>query len=330
MRRPTARAIVTAVAGLSVMLTACSPTAESARTGDGDGADGVVEVVASTSVYGDIVSTIGGDKVRVNSIIARTSQDPHSYEATTQDKLAVSKAEMLVENGGGYDDFIHKLADDAGLDHANVLSAVELSGLAPEEDAGAHTETSDASGHGHDHEGFNEHVWYSLPAMSRLADAVAAKLGELEPDSAGTFKSNAASFKESLAGLEAKLATTAAIASSGQAGPAAVAVTEPVPSYLLAAAGLEDQTPAEYKAAIESGSDVPPAVLKAAVDLVSSGGVRLLAYNSQTEGPQTLALKEAAAAAGVPVLNFSETLPDGKNYLQWMSDNVDGITRTLS
>jgi zinc/manganese transport system substrate-binding protein len=322
MRRPAARAIVTAVAGLSVLLTACSPTAESTRASAGDG---VIEVVAATSVYGDIVSTIGGGKVRVNSIIARTSQDPHSYEATTQDKLAVSKAELLVENGGGYDDFIHKLADDTGLDHANVLNAVELSGLAPEEDAGAHTETSDASGHAHGHEGFNEHVWYSLPAMSRLADAVAAKLGELEPASAGTFTANAASFKESLAGLEAKLATTKAAA-----GHAAVAVTEPVPSYLLAAAGLEDETPAEYKAAIESGSDVPPAVMKAAVDLVRSGGVRLLAYNPQTEGPQTLALKEAAAAAGVPVLDFSETLPDGKSYLQWMADNVDGISKALA
>lgn len=304
------------------MLTACGPTTGSAK---GTAGDGVVEVVASTSVYGDIVSTIGGDKVRVNSIISRTSQDPHSYEATTQDKLAVSKAELLVENGGGYDDFIHKLADDTGLDHANVLNAVEVSGLAPEEDAGAHAEASDASGHDHDHGAFNEHVWYSLPAMSRLADAVAAKLGELEPSSAETFKANAASFKESLGGLEAKLATVKA-----SAGQGAVAVTEPVPLYLLEAAGLENKTPAEYTAAIESGADAPPAVLKAAVDLVRSGGVRLLAYNTQTEGPQTVALKDAATAAGVPVLNFGETLPEGKTYVQWMTSNVDSIAGTLS
>jgi zinc/manganese transport system substrate-binding protein len=322
MRRPAARALVAAVAGVSVLLTACSPTAESGTASAGDG---VVEVVASTSVYGDIVSAIGGDKVRVTSIIARTSQDPHSYEATTQDKLAVSKAELLLENGGGYDDFIHKLADDTGLDHANVLNAVELSGLAPREEAGASTEASDSGEHGHTYEGFNEHVWYSLPAMARLTDAVAAKLGELEPSSAAAFTASAAAFKESLAGLEAKLA-----ASKASAGPAAVAVTEPVPLYLLEAAGLEDKTPAEYTAAIESDADVPPAVLKAAVDLVRSGGVRMLAYNSQTEGPQTLALKEAAVAAGVPVLNFSETLPDGQSYLQWMAGNVDGITRTLS
>jgi zinc/manganese transport system substrate-binding protein len=317
MRRPSARALVTAVGALCMMLTACSPAAEGSRA---SADDGVVEVVASTSVYGDIVSAIGGDKVKVNSIISRTSQDPHSYEATTQDKLAVSKAELLVENGGGYDGFIDKLADDTGLDHAKVLNAVEISGLAPTAEGSA-SELADS----HGHEGFNEHVWYSLPAMAKLADAVAAKLGQLEPSAAATFTTNAASFKESLAGMEAKLAAIQA-----SAGHAAAAVTEPVPLYLLEAAGLEDQTPAEFKAAIESGSDVPPAVLKAAVDRVRSGSVRLLAYNSQTEGPQTLALKDAAERAGVPVLNFSETLPDGKSYLQWMADNVDLIAKTLA
>ena len=146
MHRPAARAIVAAFAGATLLLTACAPTSGNSSSGNSASAgDGIVEVVASTSVYGDIVSTIGADKVRVNSIITRTSQDPHSYEATTQDKLAVSKAELVVENGGGYDDFIHKLAEDAGLDRGSVLNAVELSGLAPEESAGP-SATADAEG----------------------------------------------------------------------------------------------------------------------------------------------------------------------------------------
>ncbi|MET1064474.1 MAG: zinc ABC transporter substrate-binding protein [Arthrobacter sp.] len=323
MRRPAARAIVAAFAGLSMLLTACGQTSEN----PGGGADdGIVDVVASTSVYGDIVGAIGGDKVRVSSIINRTSQDPHSYEATTQDKLAISKAELVVENGGGYDDFIHKLADDTGLDEGNVLNAVELSGLAPEETAEASADAhAEAGGHGHEHEGFNEHVWYSLPAMARLADAVAAKLGELEPSSAETFRTNAAAFKESLGGLETKLAGIKA-----SAGAAPVAVTEPVPLYLLEAAGLDNQTPDEYTAAIEEDTDVPPAVLKATTDLMKSGSIRLLAYNQQTEGPQTVEVKDAATAAGVPVVNFSETLPEGKSYVQWMSGNVDNIGKALA
>ncbi|MET1022403.1 MAG: zinc ABC transporter substrate-binding protein [Arthrobacter sp.] len=320
MRRPAARVIVAAFASLSVLLTACGPTSETQR---GNADDGIVDVVASTSVYGDIVSTIGGDKVRVTSLITRTSQDPHSYEASTQDKLAVAKAELVVENGGGYDDFLHKLADDTGLDHNRILNAVELSGLVPEgSEAGA---PHSADVHGHDHAGFNEHVWYSLPAMARLADEVAAKLGELEPSSAGTFRSNAAAFKEPLGMLEAKLAGIKA-----SVGQAAAAVTEPVPLYLLEAAGLTNQTPAEYTAAIEEDTDVPPAALKAATGLMASGSIRLLAYNQQTEGPQTVAVREAAAAAGVPVVNFSETLPEAKTYLQWMTENVANIATALA
>ena len=294
MRRSAATVLL---AGLSsLLLSACGPT-----SGDRPGAgDGVVEVVASTSVYGDIVRSVGGDKVRVTSIISRTSQDPHSYEATTQDKLAVSKAELVVENGGGYDDFLDKLAADTGLDKKNLLNAVDVSGLASGSPAT-----------------FNEHVWYSPGAMSRLADALAEKLGALEPASAGEFRSNAAALKKELGGLETRLSGLKASAARG-----GVAVTEPVPLYLLEAAGLENRTPAEYSAAIEAGSDVPPAVLRSAVDVVKSGGIRLLAYNPQTEGPQTRALKDAAVAAGVRVVDVCVSGPEGRGYRQWMAARV--------
>ncbi|MGZ4662566.1 MAG: metal ABC transporter solute-binding protein, Zn/Mn family [Arthrobacter sp.] len=302
MRR---HAAVLLLAGISsLLLTACGPGAGGDRAGAGDG---VVEVVASTSVYGDLVRSVGGDKVRVTSIISRTSQDPHSYEATTQDKLSVSKAELVVENGGGYDDFLQKLAGDAGLGEKNLLDASDASGL--KTGAGA---------------GFNEHVWYSTSGMSRFVDALAEKLAVLEPSSAADFRANAAALKKDLGGLDTRLAELKA-----KAGTGGVAITEPVPLYLLEAAGLENRTPAEYSAAIEDGSDVPPAVLRAAVDVVKSGGIRLLAYNPQTEGPQTRALKDAATAAGVPVVEFGETLPEGKTYLQWMSGNVDALAKAL-
>jgi len=298
-------ATVLLLAGISsLLLTACGPGPGADRAGAGDG---VVDVVASTSVYGDLVRSVGGDKVRVTSIINRTSQDPHSYEATTQDKLTVSKAELVVENGGGYDDFLHKLAGDAGLGEKNLLNASDASGL----------KTGDAAS-------FNEHVWYSMSGMSTFADALADKLAALEPSSADAFKANAATLKKDLAGLDTRLA--ALKAADGNAG---VAVTEPVPLYLLEAAGLQNRTPEEYTAAIEDGADVPPAVLRSAVDLVKSGSIRLLAYNPQTEGPQTIALKDAATAAGVPVVDFGETLPEGKTYLQWMSGNIDALAKAL-
>ncbi|MFD5278885.1 metal ABC transporter solute-binding protein, Zn/Mn family [Pseudarthrobacter sp. NPDC058362] len=326
-RSAAARSTFAALAAAGLLLSACSQQPEAAPAADG------LNVVTSTNVYGDIVKTVGGDKVNVTALITKTSQDPHSYEATAQDRLVVSKADLVVENGGGYDGFIHTLAEDSNVDEAKVLNAVELSGLeeadagaeatagAATEEAGAEEEhAEDEHGHGE----FNEHVWYSLSAMEKIADQVAARLGELDPESADGFTANADAFKKELAALHGKLDTLKA-----SAGGARVAVTEPVPHYLLEDAGLVNATPEDYTAAVEEGSDVPPAVLKATTDLVESKSVRILAYNSQTEGPQTQSLKKAAELAGIPVVDFSETLPEGKTYLQWMTDNVENIGKAL-
>ncbi len=321
MRRSVARMSLAASAGLAALL--LSSCAGSAGAGAPSSSSGAIEVVTSTNVYGDVVKAIGGDKVNVNAIITKTSQDPHSYEASAQDKLVISKAKLVVENGGGYDEFLHKIADETNVGHENMISAVEVSGLAPEEESHSEAASSE-EGHNHDHGEFNEHVWYSLDTMGKLADAVAGKLSSLDAASASTFTANANTFKAKLTELNAKLA---ALKEGNDHTP--VAITEPVPLYLLAAAGLENKTPEAYSAAIEEGTDVPASVLKETTDLVGSGGVRLLAYNEQTEGPQTESVKRAAESAGVPVVNFTETLPEGKGYVQWMTDNVESITAAL-
>ncbi|MDR6988919.1 zinc/manganese transport system substrate-binding protein [Paenarthrobacter nitroguajacolicus] len=320
MRRSAARLSMAASAGIAaLLLSSCAGTAGA----NNSSSSGAIEVVTSTNVYGDVVKAIGGDKVNVNAIITKTSQDPHSYEANAQDKLVISKAKLVVENGGGYDGFLHKIADETKVGHENMISAVEISGLAPEEEA--HSEEAHGEeGHTHDHGEFNEHVWYSLETMGKLADAVAGKLGSLDAGSAATFTANTEAFKAKLADLTGKLD---AIKAANEHVP--VAVTEPVPLYLLEAAGLENKTPEAYSAAIEEETDVPAAVLKETTDLVSAKSVRFLAYNQQTEGPQTEAVKRAAEAADVPVVNFTETLPDGKDYLQWMADNVESVSSAL-
>jgi zinc/manganese transport system substrate-binding protein len=325
VRRPAAaRTSLAVFAALGLLLSACSPQPEGSA---GNPADGI-NVVASTNVYGDIAKTVGGDKVSVTAIINKTSQDPHSYEASAQDRLAVSKADLVVENGGGYDDFLHTLVKDSSIDPHNVLNAVELSGLAhPEDEATGEAATAGsaaADDHAHGHGEFNEHVWYNLAAMGKLADDLAARLGGLDPGAAATFTANAGAYKSELEQLAGRLGALKTAADGGK-----VAVTEPVPLYLLADAGLENATPEGYTAAVEEGSDVPPAVLKAATDLVASKSVRFLAYNGQTEGPQTEQLRKAAETAGVPVVDFSETLPEGKTYLQWMTDNVNNVSKVV-
>ena len=83
----------------ALALTGCSAAAAPAD-------DDALQIVASTNVYGQLAAEIGGDRVEVTSLIDSAEKDPHGYEATARDRLAVQKADLVIENGGGYDAFM--------------------------------------------------------------------------------------------------------------------------------------------------------------------------------------------------------------------------------
>jgi len=262
--------------------------------------DATIRIVASTNVYGDLAQTVGGDLVSVTSLINGANQDPHSFEASARDQLAISKADVVIVNGGGYDTFMDTLLAASGTDSV-VLNVSANFGLA---------------------EGANEHLWYNFEAMGAFADTLAGQLATIDPANADAFRANADAFGEQVAAL----ADTTAALGTGQL----VAVTEPVPVYLLEAAGLVNVTPEAFTEAIEEGGDVPPLALQQTLALFADKKVVLLAYNDQTASPETERVRSAAEAAGIPVLNFTETLPEGETYISWMTNNVGQLEAALT
>lgn len=265
---------------------------------------GRIRVVASTNVYGSLVTAVAGDRAEVTSVISDPTQDPHSYEADPKTALALKKADVVVENGGGYDDFMDTLLASGGTSPV-VLNAVTLSGKSAE--------------------GLNEHLWYDFPSMAKLVDGLVTALSEADGAGAAAFTANGDAVKARLAALEKTEAAVKATAAGR-----GVAVTEPVPLYLLEACGLVDRTPEEFSEAIEEGSDVPARVLKETVDLMSGGQVALLAYNEQTAGAETAKVLDAAKAHGVAVVPVTETLPAGEDYFGWMTDNLAAVQAAVS
>ena len=81
---------------------------------------------------------------------------------------------------------------------------------------------------------------------------------------------------------------------------------------------------------VEEGPDAPALVLEQTIALVSDGSVAFLAYNEQTVGPQTEQVLAAAQDAGLPVVDFSELLPEGDDYLGWMGANLDAVEAALA
>lgn len=294
---------VTALAA-ALALSGCSANSDGAAP---KSTSGTIPVVASTNVWGDVAKEIGGAQVAVTSIIDDPKKDPHTYQASGQNQLAVSKAEIVIVNGGGYDDFMGSMLATA---HSSpvTLNVADISGYDQHPAGGV----------------FNEHLWYDFPTVQKVAEKIAAAYSKARPQYKATFEANAKKFEASVAGLEeSESALKQKFAGKG------VAITEPVPLYMLEAIGLVNKTPEKFSEAIQNETDVAPATLQQTLDLFSTHAVALLVYNEQTTGAQTQQALDAARSNQVPVVPVTETLPAGKTYLGWMRANLDAIGAAL-
>ncbi len=269
--------------------------------------DGRIHIVASTNVYGSIAQTIGGALVDVTSIVTDPAQDPHSVDVGARTQLELSRADLVIENGAGYDDYVDTLLAGSQNSTAAVITVAEVSGYAV-------TPT------------FNEHLWYDLPTMRALVARIAQELGVQDPSHAAQFTANATELTAAIAGLETREAA-AAVDLKGRS----VVITEPVPLYLLTALGLNNVTPIAFSNAIEEGNDVPPAALNDVLTLLSTKTVAALIYNEQTQTSQTELVKAAATAAGVPIVGVTETIPTaGQDYVSWFDAELDSVIAAVA
>jgi zinc/manganese transport system substrate-binding protein len=260
-------------------------------------------VVATTNVWGAVASAVAGPGVEVRSIIQDPAADPHSYESTPADAAAITGADLVVVNGGGYDEWVEQILEGDPALRERSVEAFALRGDQAQE---------------------NEHVWFDPTAVKGVVTQVADRLAAVEPAQAGALRERATAFSGR---VDAEAARLAAI---GPARPGSrVVATEPIAQYLLTTAGVADATPPAFSEAIETETDPPAATLAETDQLVASRGVNAMVFNPQTETPLTTSLRDAAGGAGVPVVNVTETLPAGQDYLQWYAGTGTELARAL-
>src|SRR4051794_36569376 len=68
----------------------------------------VIRVIAVENQYGSLVSRLGGRGVRFKSILTNPDADPHEFQTSFQVVSDYQAAQLVVENGLGYDDWSDK------------------------------------------------------------------------------------------------------------------------------------------------------------------------------------------------------------------------------
>jgi zinc/manganese transport system substrate-binding protein len=300
-RRPLGILLLAVIAAVTATVAAACSVAATAASNDGK-----IVAVGAESQYADVISQVGGEYVQASAIMSNPNTDPHSFEASIAVAREVGNAQLIVQNGIGYDDFMNSIesaSPDSGRTVINVQRLLKLPDSTP-----------------------NPHLWYDTATMPRVADAIAAALSAIQPSHAAYFTANAAAFTASLKPL------AAAIASFKAAYPGTtVATTEPVADYLLTALGADNLTPWTFQADIMNGVDPSPQNVAVQRALFTGHKVRVFLYNQQVTDALTQSFITLAEQNHIPVVGVYETMPEpGYDYQTWMQTEVQDLREAVA
>lgn len=260
-----------------------------------------LNIVTTTDFYGEVAKAVVGDKGSVSSIINNPAIDPHDYEPTTKVAQQVSKADITVANGIGYDAWMNKLNKNGQY--------IKIG-----EDVMA-KKTGD-----------NPHIWYNPATMPKYAKYLAKELSKKKPKNKAYFEKNADKYIASLAPVQQELKQLKS--TSDKLANKNVYVSEPVFDYSLQATGFRVTNEA-FENAVEKGTDPSPAIIKDMHQGLKEKNISFFVFNTQTDSKLVNNLVKMAKQNNIPVLNVTETLPKGKNYKQWMLSQYKDMNKIL-
>jgi zinc/manganese transport system substrate-binding protein len=294
----------------ALLASACSSSPASPGGGGGTSAAAAssttITAIGAENEYADVIAQVGGKYVRASSIMSNPNTDPHTFEASPAVAREISAADLIVQNGVGYDDWATTIENAAPSTARKVINVQQLLGL-PNSTP-------------------NPHLWYKPTTMPAVANAIAADLAQIDPAHASYYKANAAAFIASLT------AWTKAIATFAAAHPdTPVATTEPVADYMLQAAGADIMTPWTFQADIMNGTDPSPQDTAIEKSLFTQHKVKVFLYNQQVTDALTESFISLAEANGIPVVGVYETMPTpGFDYQSWMLAEVNALKAAVT
>ena len=301
--------VVAAFVATGGMLSACGATHPAAThptsAGSGSVSERVVQVAAAENFWGSIAAQLGGAHAHVVSIITNPNTDPHAYEPTAADARTLAQAQLVVENGIGYDPWVPRLlAADPGK--TTTLDVGALLGVAV---------------------GGNPHRWYDPADVQTVIRQMVADYQRIDPTDRSFFARQESAFvtvdlkpySEALGAIRARYAGTP------------VGASESIFAMLAPALGLDLITPPAALKAISEGSDLSVGDKETIDSQIRGHRIKVYVYNSQNVTPDVQAQLAEVKAEHIPFATITETLePASSTYQAWQTRQLLGIQAALA
>jgi len=264
-----------------------------------------IQVVAAENFWGSLVSQLGGVHVQVTSVVSDPNADPHEYESNTSTARSFASADLIIQNGAGYDSWSDKLISAGIKSDCIVLNVADLLGKK---------------------NGDNPHFWYDPDYVNRTVAQMEADLISIDPAHSAYYEQQYTNLSVSLAAYQGKSAEIR----QSYAGTR-IAGTEDIVQYLANSTGLDLVSPLAFMQAVAEGNDPPAASIAQFQDQLQSGNVSVLVYNLQTVTPITEQMKSLATSNGIQTVGITETVqPPGMLFQDWMYSELVTLENALN
>lgn len=314
------RSLLVLTAASALVLSACGSDTDAPAgtdTGTGAAAGATLDVAAAFYPLQLAVERVGGDRVAVTSLTT-PGAEPHDVELTPREVGGLTSADLVVYLSGfqpAIDAAVETTAPGAGFDvaeHADLTIAAtddghDHSGETEEEHA-AHT----------DEQATDPHFWLDPTRYASVADAIADRLAELDPEGAEDYAANADAFTAELEALDEEFATTLATCTHRDLVTGHAAFGYLADRYDLTQVGIAGLSP-----------DLEPsaAQIRELVEHVRESGVTTV-YAETLVSPALTETIAREAGAQVAVLDPIEGLTDasaGEDYFEIMRANLQTL-----
>ncbi|MFB0974923.1 MAG: metal ABC transporter substrate-binding protein [Tolumonas sp.] len=167
-------------------------------------ADEKIPVMASFSILGDLVQQVGGEHVAVSTLVASNS-DAHMYQPTPQDTIRLTKSQLFVVNGLGFEGWMERLVSASHYQGKVITTSAGIQPLAfageeEHHETDEHQETADTH-----HGAQDPHAWHSIPNTIQYVRNIADGLSQIDPAHQADYQANASQYIQQLEQLDKSL-----------------------------------------------------------------------------------------------------------------------------
>ncbi|MGI8482671.1 MAG: metal ABC transporter solute-binding protein, Zn/Mn family [Thermomicrobiales bacterium] len=287
-----------------------------------------LKVVASFSILGDWITNVAGDKIDLK-VLVPAGGDTHSFDPSPQQVADIADADLVFENGAGFETWLDDVYDSSGTKATRVVvsNGVTLRTLSGA-DADTHgSEHASDADHSNGSGSTDPHIWGNVQNAIIAVNTIEQALSTADPGNAASYKENAAKYIAQLQTLDTWVKSEVAKLPADQRK---LVTSHDALGYYTDAYGFTI-----VGTALGTTTEEAEPSAKQITDLVNqikaSGVKAIFAENIENPALMNSIAKEAGVSVG-PVL-YTDALGEpgsaGDTYIHAMTYNTTSIVNAL-